>query len=139
MGGSHAHPDDVRSAWLDQTCQPVSLIDIYPTLIELCGLEPKEQLEGVSLLPLLKNPNAPWNRPALTTYGRNNHSVRSQRWRYIRYFDGTEELYDHDNDPLEWHNMANNPANEKIKTELSRWLPKTNTSLPAKAKTKLKQ
>ncbi|MHC4800214.1 MAG: sulfatase, partial [Planctomycetota bacterium] len=72
--------------------QTVSLLDIYPTLIELCSLAPKEELEGKSLVRLLKKPDAQWNRPVITTHGRNNHAVRDQRWRYIRYSDGNEEL-----------------------------------------------
>jgi len=106
--------------------RPVSLIDIYPTLIELCGLEPKKELQGNSLFPLLKDPCAKWSRPALTTHGRNNHSLRCQRWRYIRYSDGTEELYDHDNDPLEWKNLADAPEYADIKNDLAKWLPRTN-------------
>ncbi|MBN1342582.1 MAG: DUF4976 domain-containing protein, partial [Phycisphaerae bacterium] len=105
---------------------PVGLIDIYPTLIDVCGLRPNKALEGVSLLPLLKDPNVQWDRPALTTHGRNNHSVRSRQYRYIRYADGTEELYDHQADPLEWTNLAKNPKVAKVKEDLSKWLPKTN-------------
>ena len=105
---------------------PVDLIDIYPTLIDLCGLKPKKDLEGVSLLPILENPNAPWDRPALTTHGRNNHSIRSKRWRYIRYADGSEELYDHDGDELEWENLAGKPEYSDVKRELARRLPKVN-------------
>ena len=104
----------------------VNLIDIYPTLIDLCNLEKKHELEGISLLPLLKNPKTKRDRPALTTYGKNNHSIRSERWRYIKYSDGTEELYDHNNDELEWKNLANDPKFLKIKKELSKWLPKKN-------------
>lgn len=103
--------------------RPVSLMDIYPTLVELCELPPRGGLEGVSLMPLVRNPAAPWERPALTTYLRGNHSVRSERWRYIRYSDGTEELYDHLNDELEWHNLAGRPQYHAIKRELARWLP----------------
>ncbi len=73
----------------------VNLMDLYPTLIDLCGLPRKDGLEGMSLTPLLSNPSAHWDRPSVTTYLRGNHSVRSERWRYIRYSDGTEELYDH--------------------------------------------
>lgn len=105
--------------------RPVSLMDIYPTLIELCELPPRGGLECVSLMPLLRNPTAPWERPALTTYLRGNHSVRSERWRYIRYRDGTEELYDHLNDELEWHNLAGRPEYLAIRQELARWLPST--------------
>lgn len=110
-----------------QKCsRPVSLIDIYPTLIELCGLAQRKELQGKSLLPLLKGPEAKWPRPALTTHGRNNHSLRSQRWRYIRYSDGTEELYDHNSDALEWNNLADDPKYAGIKKDLAKWLPKTN-------------
>jgi hypothetical protein len=80
----------------------------------------------VSLLPLLQNPAAQWDRPALTTYLRNNQSVRSERWRYIRYSEGREELYDHHNDPLEWRNLAARPEHRKVIAELARWLPPTN-------------
>jgi len=110
--------------------KPVSLIDIYPTLIELCGLRSKGELDGVSLVPLLRNPNAPWDRPALMTYQRGNHAVRDQRWRYIRYAGGGEELYDHSNDPNEWHNVAGEPKNAQIIDRLKRWLPKEE-ALPA--------
>ncbi len=110
-----------------QRCpRPVTLLDVYPTLIDLCDLEKKPELEGKSLLPLLKNPNGNWDRPALTTHGRNNHSLRTERWRYTRYSDGTEELYDHDSDPLEWKNLAGNPEHADQKKKLAAWLPKTN-------------
>jgi len=104
--------------------RPVNLMDIYPTLVELCELPRRERLEGVSLMPLLKNPQAAWDRPAVTTYLRGNHSVRSERWRYIRYRDGGEELYDHLNDELEWYNLAGKPEYQAIKQELARWLPR---------------
>jgi arylsulfatase A-like enzyme len=104
----------------------VSLLDLYPTLIELCGLPENEKLEGRSLVPLLRDPKAMWDRPAITTYGMNNHAVRSERWRYIRYEDGTEELYDHESDRLEWHNPAGAPGLAEQKQELARWLPKLN-------------
>ncbi|MBI3208331.1 MAG: sulfatase [Candidatus Solibacter usitatus] len=105
---------------------PVSLMDIYPTLVELHGLPAKPGLEGNSLMPLLKNPVANWDKPAVTTYGRNNHSVRSDRFRYIRYSDGGEELYDHHDDDLEWHNLASDPRYAVVKRDLARWLPQTN-------------
>lgn len=105
---------------------PVNLMDIYPTLVEACGLDPKAGLEGSSLLPLLKDPQAPWDKPSLSTYKFNNHSVRSHRFRYIRYADGSEELYDHDKDELEWDNLASNPAYNAVKAELRQHLPKNN-------------
>ena len=104
----------------------VSLLDIYPTLADLCGLPVGEHLEGKSLRPLLADPTAAWDRPVVTTHGRNNHAVRSERWRYIRYSDGTEELYDHQNDPMEWTNRAADPKAAAVKKELIAWLPKVN-------------
>ncbi len=84
----------------------VGLIDIYPTLLELCGLEADPIHEGHSLTPLLHDPNADWEHPAITSFGPGNHAVRTERWRYIRYNDGSEELYDHATDPHEWTNLA---------------------------------
>lgn len=112
---------------VDVRCtRPVSLLDIYPTLIELCGLTPKPELEGTSLLPYLRNPAAPSDHPRLTTWERNNHSVRSERWRFTRYSDGTEELYDHDNDPNEWDNLADDSSLADIRDEMSQYLPTDN-------------
>jgi len=98
---------------------PVSLLDIYPTLVDICGLEPKKELMGNSLLPVLKDPQLKCNKSVLTTYGRNNHTIRSRRWRYIRYADGSEELYDRKNDALEWKNLANRPKYAKVKKILT--------------------
>ena len=104
----------------------VSLMDIYPTLAELSGLPIHSSLEGISLRPLLENPEAEWERPALTTHGPNNHAIRSERWRYIRYSDGTEELYDHVADPMEWTHLAGAPEHVGVKKELAKWLPQVN-------------
>jgi arylsulfatase A-like enzyme len=106
--------------------RPVSLLDIYPTLVDVCGLSANDRLEGDSLRPLLENPAAEWDRPAVMTMGRNNHSVRTARWRYTRYSDGGEELYDHRFDSLEWKNLASNPQFAGVKKELAQWLPKVN-------------
>lgn len=104
----------------------VSLIDIYPTLVEWCGLSKREGLEGRSLMPLLRDPGEKWDHAALTTYRRNNHSVRTERWRYIRYSDGGEELYDHDADPMEWTNLAGKGEFAGVKLGLARHLPAVN-------------
>jgi arylsulfatase A-like enzyme len=109
-----------------RSARTVNLMDIYPTLIDLCGLPRKPELEAASLVPLLRDPQAKWERPSLTTYGCNNHAVRSERWRYIRYADGSEELYDHDADPLEWKNLAHEAKYASVKTDLAKWLPKVN-------------
>jgi arylsulfatase A-like enzyme len=120
-----------------QRCsRPVTMLDIYPTLINLCGLTENKALEGKSLLPLLKNPKAKWNRPALTTHGRNNHSLRTEQFRYIRYSDGTEELYDHDKDEMEWTNLAADPKYANTKKQLAKWLPKTNMPESARSNAK---
>ena len=104
--------------------RPVGLVDIYPTLLELAGLPAKADLDGKSLVPLLKNPNAGWDRPAIMTMGRGNHAVRTRRWRYIRYEDGSEELYDHDKDPWEWTNLAADPNCADVIAQLRPYLPK---------------
>ncbi len=103
--------------------EPASLLDIYPTLVELCGLPKNDHLEGLSLVPQLKNPAARRDRPAITSSYFGNHSIRSRDWRLIVYEDGAQELYDHRNDPDEFRNLANDPAHKKIRNELARWLP----------------
>ena len=98
--------------------RPVSLLDLYPTLTELAGLESIQSHDGVSLVPLLRDSNADWNHPAVIEFNRGNAAVRSDRFRYIRYNDGGEELYDHKNDPHEWNNLAQIQKYNSIKTEL---------------------
>ncbi len=102
--------------------QPVSLLDLYPTLVEMCGLPARPDLEGVSLSPLLRNPAAP-RRPAVCTYLPGNHAVRTERWRYIRYHDGGEELYDEIADPQEFRNLAANSKFAALKRDLGKWMP----------------
>ena len=116
----------------------VGLIDLYPTLSELCGLpKPPQKLEGRSLITLLNNPQAKWPHPALTTFHRNDHTLRTERWRYIRYANGDEELYDHAIDTNEWNNLAKNPNYQKIITRLKMKLPKVNApNSPSITKTK---
>jgi arylsulfatase A-like enzyme len=104
----------------------VDFMSIYPTLCDLCGVTTPGHVEGKSFKSLLADPKAPWDRPALTTYMFNNHGVRSEHWRYIRYNDGSEELYDEDKDPMEWTNVAKKPELAPIKAELARSLPRTN-------------
>lgn len=115
---------------LEQSCrQPAELLDIYPTLIELCDLPPRNDLDGLSLVPQLQDQNAIRIRPALTSHNPGNHAVRSQRYRYVRYADGSEELYDHADDPHEWHNLV--PSSGEIREphlaaivgEHRKWLP----------------
>jgi arylsulfatase A-like enzyme len=106
--------------------EPAELLDIYPTLIDLCGLPEKGDLEGHSLLPQLKNHKTRRVWPAITTNNHDNHAVRTESWRYIRYADGSEELYNMATDPNEWNNLANIRAYKDIKDSLLKWIPKRN-------------
>ena len=107
-----------------KSSRPVSLIDLYPTLVELAGLDGPPGLDGESLLPLLRDPKAPRSTPAITTRGGEHHALRNERWRYIRYSDGSEELYDHESDPMEWTNLAGDPRRAEVKESLSAQLDK---------------
>ncbi len=103
--------------------RPVSLIDLFPTLIDLAGLRAIDSHDGISLTPLLRNPMQQWERPAVIEYKRGNAAVRSDRYRYIRYHDGGEELYDLDLDPHEWNNLAGHQDLMPIQNQLQRWIP----------------
>ena len=106
---------------------PVSLIDLYPTLQHLCSLPaPSHALDGINLAPVLAGQAAGRGRPVLSTYGQGNHAVRDARYRYIRFRNGEEELYDHTTDPHEWNNLATDPRHSAVKQELARWLPTVN-------------
>lgn len=102
----------------------VSLMDMYPTLIELCGLPVKTNIDGRSIVPLLENPEMEWDYPAITTYNHSEYSIRNERWRYTIYLDGSQELYDHNNDPEEWYNLAHDQKYVDIIKELSTFIPK---------------
>jgi len=103
---------------------PVNLLDIYPTLASLTGLKPPEgQLEGNDLSVLMKNPDAAWDETTVTTFGYKNYGVRSKRYRYIVYKDGTEELYDHTKDKWEWKNLAGNSDYAEVMEKLRKEIP----------------
>jgi arylsulfatase A-like enzyme len=106
--------------------RPVDLMSVYPTLCTACGIEKPKHVEGEDLKPLLADPKAKWDRPAITTFHRSNHAVRTERWRYIRYADGGEELYDHDADEYEWTNLAKDPKFADVKKGLVKLLPEKN-------------
>lgn len=104
---------------------PVSLQDIFPTLLDLCGLEVGQELDGNSLKPLLTNPSAPWDKPVLISHGPGNFAVRKGRWRLIHYADGSEELYDIESDPGEFTNLARVPEYKERGAELRKHLPES--------------
>ena len=104
----------------------VDFMSIFPTLCDVTGIPKPDHLDGVSLLPLLKVPARKWNHAALTTHGRNRHAVRTERWRYIRYDDGSEELYDHSQDPYEWENLAGQADYASLRQELAKSMPVKN-------------
>jgi arylsulfatase A-like enzyme len=108
-------------------------MSIYPTLMDLCGLPTPAHVQGRSLRPLLENPELTWSQPAVTTYRQNNHTVRSESWRYTRYTDGGEELYDETRDPYEWTNLARKSGEFDVtKSDLGKHLPQENKP-PAKS------
>ncbi len=112
-------PDSVSS-------QPVSLVDLYPTLCDLVKLPKPEHLDGLSLKPLLLDPASKRDMPAITCMGGGKnagYAARDERWRYIRYADGSEELYDHQTDPNEWTNLAAKPECAVEKTRLAAFFP----------------
>lgn len=119
-----------------QSTRTVDFSSLYPTLCELAGLPIPKHVEGRSIVPLLKNPSADWSHPAITTHGYKNHTVRTEAWRYIRYADGSEELYDEQNDPYEWTNLASKPEHAAIKADLAKHLPTSDAPHKPQAKGK---
>ncbi len=105
--------------------EPVSLVDLYPTVLEFTGVPPPAtSLDGQSLLPLLREPKKRTGRMVISTFQREHFSVGDDRWRYIRYSDGSEELYDHQSDPTEWRNLAAKPEHAAVKARLAGMVPK---------------
>ena len=102
--GSDGLTDGTQPAICDR---PVSLLSLAPTLLQLCGLPPQQRHDGPSLVPLLADPGADWPHVALTHLQRaGSFGLSDNRWRYIHYAGGGEELYDVQSDPYEWHNLA---------------------------------
>ena len=108
-----------------QCAEPVSLVDLYPTLIDVCQLPKKDGLSGISLAPLLHDPETKTDRAVLTTFDPGNHTLSTRDWSYIRYHTGEEELYDIKNDPHEWRNLAQDKAHQDKLNEMQRRLDRT--------------
>jgi len=116
--------------------RPVDFMSIYPTLCDLAGIARTKHVEGDNIRSLLVDPKATWPNSAITTFRRNNHTIRTERWRYIRYADGGEELYDHTNDEYEWTNLVSRAVFEREKKELASRLPTVNhVGLPRRGNT----
>ncbi len=103
--------------------RPVELLDVFPTLLEMAGLSPDLKQEGQSVVPLLHDPDAEWDHPAITSFGPGNYSVRTTRYRFIEYLDGSREFYDHSNDPHEWTNLVRKEELQGIIEEHAAWVP----------------
>lgn len=113
--------------------QPAELLDMYPTLLDLCGLPKNDQLEGHSLMPQLKDASAAREWPAITTHNHDNHGIRSKDWRFIQYADGTEELYNMQTDPNEWNNLAADKSMAAVLEQHRKWIPKSKQPVPGSA------
>jgi len=106
--------------------QPVGLIDLYPTMMALNNIPLRDALDGSSLVPLLIDPVKKYSGHVISTFGRGNHSIRTEGWRYTRYYDGSEELYDLNQDPGEYKNLAHTNSYIEIKLELKKKMPDHN-------------
>jgi arylsulfatase A-like enzyme len=121
---------DPRQAHSGQVCpRVVEYLDLYPTLLDLCGLPHAPWLEGRSLRSLLENPRAPWDKPAYTVQVRDwyvGRSVRNERWRYTEWDEGRRgaALFDHERDPQEMRNLAQDLRHVAVVREMSSLLRK---------------
>lgn len=108
----------------------VNLIDLYPTLLELCGLPENPENEGRSFAELIHNPDMTWNEPILSDYQYGGHRIYDGRYSYIAFSKiGTEELYDHESDPMEWHNLAKSPEYADVLARLKSHLPEERAAM----------
>jgi choline-sulfatase len=117
--------------------RPAELLDIYPTLVDATGLEKQDtdkHLDGMSLLPWINDPAAKKDRPAITTIYAHNPRVAGDRYRYTRYADGSEELYDRKTDPHEFDNLITQvkqrPELQAVIKRLSGFIPDKEAGKP---------
>ena len=126
--GLEAMPDGSENGVA--TTNLTSLLDIYPTLVDLCNLPGRSDFDGVSLRSMLANPQEEVARPVITTYDYGSYSIRYEDWHYIRYIDDSEELYNLDDDPEEWHNLALDAGFSDVKNQLAGFIPTNPIDLP---------
>lgn len=119
------------------TSNLTSLLDIYPTLVDLCNLPQRRDFDGVSLRTMLANPREKVSRPIITTYDFGSYSIRYENWHYIKYIDDSEELYNLEEDPEEWHNLALDSSFVNTKNQLAGFIPPDPIDLPEISLTEL--
>lgn len=102
---------------------PVDLTNVYPTLLSLCGLPVPDNLDGHDMATLIDGTGDSWPYPAQTEILVGNMAIRDSTWRYIRYKDGCEELYNLESDPNEWTNLADVSEYHQVKERLGKWIP----------------
>jgi len=105
------------------SARPVNLLDLAPTIADFGGVPARAEWQGRSLVPLVGNPDGEWQSWTHTTFGRGDHTITTERWQYLHYFDGTGELYDLQKDPDEFDNLANDPEYAGVIEELRQHLP----------------
>lgn len=120
--GTQSLPEGTKPAKCDR---PVNLISLFPTVLELSGLPARAENDGPSLLPLLKDPNGAWSHPSITYLDQpGSFGLSADRWRYIHYANGEEELYDIENDPYEWTNLVHSEDHADRLSDLRKLAPK---------------
>ena len=130
-GISPALPDGTTAGLICD--QPTSLLGLYPTLTELCGLPAIPKLDGKSFVPLLKNPKQTTDPVVTYLHAPEIVGISGKEWRYIHYAGGEEELYHITEDPYEWYNLINEketPESAKALAHLKSFYPKTFAPMP---------
>jgi arylsulfatase A-like enzyme len=99
------------------------LLDLAPTIADFGNVPIRKEWQGKSLVPLVADPDSDWQSHTLTTFGRGDHTITTERWQYLHYFDGTGELYDIQQDPDEFVNLANDPDYTEVIEQLRHFVP----------------
>jgi arylsulfatase A-like enzyme len=106
-----------------ESARPVNLLDLAPTIADFGGVPIRKEWQGKSLVPLVADPDSEWQSYTHTTFGRGDHTITTERYQYLHYFDGATELYDIQNDPDEFVNLANDPAYADVIKKLRQFVP----------------